>query len=73
MRQSGQSTRLLDQYIQEFFTKGSVRVIDHHGTRDAHRLLLEKFIKRLHAEHRGVLYRIDVKDTQRVIKRDHAG
>ena len=50
-RRSGRSTRLIDEYIQELFTTGRVRVLDHHSSREAHNDLFVRVITRLKVEH----------------------
>lgn len=69
-RKSGRTTRLIDSYIQLLFevNKGeSVKVRDHYPSNDAHRILLEKILKRLQNEHPGVNVEYDIRE--RTIKR----
>lgn len=69
-RKSGRTTRLIDSYIQLLFevNKGeSVKVRDHYPSNDAHRILLEKIVKRLKNEHPGVKIEYDIRE--RTIKR----
>lgn len=60
MRASGRTTRLVDQAIQELFTKGSTTFMDHHFGENPkqHRRACEFgfdiLLKRLASEHRGV-------------------
>jgi hypothetical protein len=54
MRRSGQTTRLIDEAIQTLFTEGTVRIVDHHGTRMASELMFQTFMRRLSLEHRGM-------------------
>lgn len=63
-RATGRSTRLIDKYIQEFFTNPpgiGVRVMDHNMENDAepHTILLERVVSRLRIEHPNVDYAID--------------
>lgn len=61
-RATGRSTRLIDKYIQEFFTNPagiSVYVLDHYDDIRAHKLLLDRVISRLKIEHPGVHYAVD--------------
>ena len=69
-RQSGRTTRLIDNYIQLLFEvdKGQeVQVRDHYPSNDAHRMLLEKIVARLNAEHKGLSFEYDIRS--RTIKR----
>jgi len=51
MRKSGRTTRLADKYIQDLFKKGTAKIIDHYGTRDASFYLLGIILDRLEREH----------------------
>lgn len=73
MRQSGQTTRIIDRAIQDLFKGKTVQVIDHykHGQDgQANRLLYEKILGRLHMEHSGVTLDIDYKQGHYAIKLD---
>lgn len=53
-RALGESTRILDRAVQEFFTQPigtKIYIYDHYGTRQADRYLLGRAIKRLETEH----------------------
>lgn len=53
-RALGESTRILDQAVQEFFTQPmgtKIYIYDHYGTRQADQYLLSRVIKRLENEH----------------------
>ena len=50
-RRSGNSTRLLDYYVQKLFQDGEVKISDHHPTRQASELLYKHFLRRLNIEH----------------------
>ncbi len=53
-RATGETTRLVDRVVQEFFTQPmgtKIYAHDHHGTRQADQLLLKTVAKRLEAEH----------------------
>ena len=50
-RRSGRTTRMIDKSIQQFFDEGVCEVYDHHGTREADKLIMQKILKRLHYEH----------------------
>lgn len=61
-RATGRSTRLVDEYIQMFFTNPQgvpVKVLDHYDDIKAHVQLLERVVSRLKIEHKGVHYSID--------------
>lgn len=59
-RRTGQSTRLIDKYIQELFTNGSVIISDHYDSEDADIWLLDRFLTRLYIEHRHT--KVEVED-----------
>ena len=53
-RALGESTRILDRAVQEFFTQPigtKIYIYDHYGTRQADQYLLGRAIKRLESEH----------------------
>lgn len=50
-RRTGQTTRLADKYIQQLFTKGSIKVIDHFESHPSNSRLFGIIIKRLFDEH----------------------
>lgn len=50
-RRTGQSTRLVDRYIQDLFTFGRVEVRDHIDNPTCHELLLGRVKRRLENEH----------------------
>ena len=53
-RALGESTRILDRVVQEFFTQPigtKIYIYDHFGSRQADRYLLSRAIKRLETEH----------------------
>lgn len=53
MRGTGRSTRLADKAIQGLFVNGFCIVQDHHREgRDASRVLMDKVLARLKAEHK---------------------
>lgn len=53
-RAVGNSTRLLDHYVQKLFNKGYVKIVDHYENTEASEHLFFKFLKRLKLEHPGV-------------------
>lgn len=61
-RATGRSTRLVDKYIQEFFTNPqgvSVYILDHWDDTRYHNDLLERVISRLKTEHPHVHFSVD--------------
>lgn len=60
-RASGNTTRLVDHYIQELFTNvGSpINIRDHFEDNKAHRLIISRIITRLHNEHPGTDYSVN--------------
>jgi hypothetical protein len=59
-RQSGRSTRLIDRYIQDLFTFGTVTVRDHYDNDRNHIILFDRVKKRLKDEHQTVTYSYDI-------------
>lgn len=51
-RQNGQTTRLVDEYIQLLFTTGEIHIQDHYPNRQANENLMERILDRLQHEHR---------------------
>lgn len=53
-RNTGRTTRLVDEYIQILFTKGSTGIIrDHYGTSNSDLFLKDLILNRLRNEHRN--------------------
>lgn len=50
-RMTGNSTRLIDFYIQKLFTEKEIQVQDHYPEKKAHKLLFVRILKRLEFEH----------------------
>ena len=50
-RRSGNSTRLIDKYVQDLFDNGVVQVLDHYDSHESHKRLLRIFLARLSVEH----------------------
>lgn len=52
-RCTGESTRLMDSYIQELYNHKGVwiKIVDHYGTRAADKILLGRIVKRMTDEH----------------------
>lgn len=50
-RRSGTTTRLVDEFVQKFFTEGTVRIYDHYSTIRSDRRILKIFLTRLRIEH----------------------
>lgn len=48
---SGNTTRILDLAVQEFFMKRRVSFDDHHKTEESRRRVLKMFLHRLQVEH----------------------
>lgn len=67
VRGTGRTTRLVDQAIQDLFTKGVVLVKDHFDDRQADRYLTERIKKRLDYEHPHVKYNIKGRSDQHII------
>lgn len=61
-RATGRTTRLVDKYIQEFFTNPtgeSVYIKDHYNSVKSDIDTLQKVVFRLKSEHPGVKYTVD--------------
>jgi len=50
-RRVGNSTRLLNYYIEELFAKGEVFIQDHHDYPSSHKDLFNKVLRRLNVEY----------------------
>ena len=57
-RRSGNTTRQIDNAVQELFTKGETKIIDHHGGNLSNDLFFNRLVNRLKSEHR-VHYEFD--------------
>lgn len=61
-RATGRSTRLVDEYVQKFFTEPigtPIKVLDHWNDARAHHGLMSKLIDRLTYEHKGVHFSVN--------------
>lgn len=68
-RSTGRTTRLVDHYIQELFTKGEAIIIDHFNTRNENKELAKKVLNRLNNEHNKkgkVVINIFSEDTEEI-------
>jgi len=54
-RRTGQTTRIVDDYIQELFTKGSITVVDNEDTYELNRRVTSIIKKRLIVEHNHLI------------------
>lgn len=50
-RRVGNTTRLVDLFVQDFFNNGECRVVDHYGTTDANLRIFRIVLDRLNREH----------------------
>jgi hypothetical protein len=50
-RRMGNTTRLIDSYVQDFFIKGMCITKDHHNTRKSDLRIFDLVLKRLEGEH----------------------
>ena len=50
-RRMGNTTRLIDSFVQDFFIKGSCKVYDHYGSSDSCRRTFDLVLLRLKNEH----------------------
>jgi hypothetical protein len=62
LRQSGRTTRIVDDLVQELFSTGQTIVIDHFGSGNADRIALDILKKRLFYEH-GLLQDVHYRTT----------
>lgn len=67
-RRMGNTTRLIDLFIQDFFTEGEARIYDHYGTLEAHKRVMYLVLRRLHAEHGIKREDIHINKTSLVIR-----
>ena len=47
----GNTTRLIDMFVQDFFTKGECVIYDHHNTRQSRERVFNLVLQRLNREH----------------------
>ena len=67
-RQNGQTTRLVDEYIQLLFTTGEIHIQDHYPTREANENLMERILDRLQYEHRMTKDNLSTSKSNFIIK-----
>lgn len=58
LRNSGRTTRMADQLIQELFTNGEITVQDHYNQDSAHHYLLRVIVRRLEFEHLNTKFKV---------------
>lgn len=63
-RRVGNTTRLIDSFVQQLFTTGSVIVYDHHTSDHAWKIM----IGRLEREHYDVMKHLELNKVRRTIK-----
>lgn len=67
-RQTGKTTRLADEYIQELFTTGHIKIKDHMGMQDCHDRLFRIIHKRLRNEHPQIISMLNIRECEIVFK-----
>ena len=60
LRRHGNTTRIVDNVIQQLFNGKRVKVEDHSGYFHANEMLLKLILMRLQSEHSGVKYDLNV-------------
>ncbi len=50
-RRMGNTTRLIDSFVQDFFIRGKCEVIDHYGSRESNKRVMQLVLLRLKSEH----------------------
>lgn len=50
-RRAGNTTRMVDLFVQEFFNKGNVEIFDHYNTRESNKRVFYWVLNRLNIEH----------------------
>jgi len=60
-RRIGNTTRLVDYYIQHLFNNpgDEIKIVDHYDVKPAHRYLLDRIINRLQLEHKSRVFIVD--------------
>lgn len=58
VRNSGRTTRIADQLIQELFANGEITVQDHYNQDSAHYYLLRVIVRRLEFEHLNADFKV---------------
>ena len=67
-RRQGNSTRLVDHYVQKFFKEGECRTMDHYDSRGAHNRIFKLIINRLKHEHNIDRNYLDLKPSEFLIR-----
>ncbi len=64
IRQNGNTTRLVDFYIQELFHKEIISIFDHHNNTDfeikGNKYLFDRIVYRLNNEHHNLLSKLNI-------------
>jgi hypothetical protein len=50
-RRVGNTTRMIDMFIQDFFNKGECKIFDHYDTRQSRQRVFDLVLQRLKMEH----------------------
>ncbi len=50
-RRVGNTTRMIDMFVQDFFNKGECQVYDHHPTQESRERVFKLVLERLNREH----------------------
>lgn len=74
-RRSGNSTRLLDDYVQELFTMRVVKIVDHYvpnrkgdSNHEASKDLFYRFMRRINIEHPSDMPKLEINKDKLTIK-----
>lgn len=67
-RRTGNTTRLVDQFIQDLFIYGECKVYDHYPTRQASMMVYESVLKRLRNEHNHVWDHLEINKSRLTIR-----
>lgn len=59
-RRSGRTTRLVDKAIQDLFTTGMARIVDHYPSHLADKQLLYLVMRRLELEHYNAAQHVEI-------------
>lgn len=62
-RRCGNTTRLVDYYIQALFEREIITIIDHYGSLDIHKYhkgIFNKVVNRINTEHKNIIKKINI-------------
>ncbi len=70
-RRVGNTTRLIDMFLQDFFTKGECHIYDHYNTRHSRQRVFSLVLQRLSREHNIEKQDISLDKNRLIIRRNN--